>query len=257
MISNIKILILLWGINLTPVLLAFLMEGKWKTPVDRGMTFRDGNPFLGSHKTLRGVVGGIAAGGAGALVLSLPLWVGISTGILSMAGDLLNSFIKRRLGKTEGQQFLVMDQLLEGALPLVVLVIFARISMVGGILLLLIFVVTAHGGANFLNQVLRAEPFAGYTRRLRSRTRFREWRGCQTIGYPFHPIINFERTLYYHAFMKTVFKGLGLYGRGKQNALDISLRKLEFILPNLPSAFDPYTILFISDLHLDCMEGNY
>jgi hypothetical protein len=231
------------------------MEGKWNTQVDRGMTFRDGRLFLGSHKTIRGVVGGILAGGAGALILNLPLGVGMWTGILSMAGDLLNSFIKRRLGKTEGQEFLIMDQFLEGALPLVLLVLLARISLVSGIFLLLIFVVTAHAGAKFLNQVLRAEPFAGYTRRLRSRTRFREWRGCQTIGYPFHPIINLERTLYYHAFMKTVFKGLGLYERGKQNALDIHCRKLEFVFPDLPPVFDQYTILFISDLHLDCMEG--
>jgi len=231
------------------------MEGKWNTPVDRGKTFRDGQPFLGSHKTVRGVVGGISAGCAGALILSLPLWVGMSTGILSMAGDLLNSFIKRRFCKTEGQQFLVMDQLLEGALPLGALAFLAQISLVGGILLLLIFVVTAHAGAKFLNQVLRAEPFAGYTRRLRSRTRFREWRGCQTIGYPFHPIINMERTLYYHAFMKTVFKCLGLYERGKQNALDIRYRTLEFVFSTLPPAFDHYTILFISDLHLDCMAG--
>jgi hypothetical protein len=231
------------------------MEGKWNAPVDRDMKFRDGQPFLGNHKTVRGVIGGILSGGAGALILNLPLWVGMWTGILSMAGDILNSFIKRRLGKTEGQEFLVMDQFLEGALPLAVLVILAQISLIGGIFLLLIFVVTAHAGARFLNQVLRAEPFAGYTRRLRSRTRFREWRGCQTIGYPFHPIINIERTLYYHAFMKTVFKGLGLYEKGKRNALDIHCRKLEFVFPDLPPVFDQYTILFISDLHLDCMEG--
>ncbi|WP_319574992.1 CDP-archaeol synthase [uncultured Desulfobacter sp.] len=255
LIANLKFLILLWGINLTPVLLAYLMEEKWDTPVDGCMQFRDGRPLLGNHKTVRGVVGGILAGGAGALILNLPLWVGVLIGMLSMAGDLLNSFIKRRLGKTEGQEFPVMDQLLEGALPLVVLVLLAQVSLAGGIFLLLIFIATAHAGANFLNQVLRAEPFAGYTRRLRSRTRFREWRGCQTIGYPFHPIINIERTLYYHAFMKTVFKGLGLYAKGKQNALDIHCRKLEFVFPNLPPAFDQYTILFISDLHLDCMEG--
>jgi hypothetical protein len=234
--------------------LAYLLEGKWSVPVDRGVKFRDGQPFLGSHKTVRGVVGGILAGGVGALMLNLPLWVGLWTGILSMAGDLLNSFIKRRLGKTEGRQFLVMDQFLEGVLPLGVLVVWAQLSLVGGIFLLLIFIITAHVGAKFLTQVLRSEPFAGYTRRLRSRTRFREWRGCQTIGYPFHPIINFERTLYYHAFMKTVFKGLGLYEQGKRNALDIQYRELAFVFPDLPPAFDQYTILFISDLHLDCME---
>lgn len=255
LIANLKFLILLWGINLIPVFLAYLMEEKWDTPVDRGIQLSDGQPLLGNHKTVRGVVGGVLAGGAGALILNLPLWFGVSIGILSMAGDLLNSFIKRRMGKTEGQEFPVMDQFLEGGLPLVVLAPIAQVSLVGGIFILLIFVATAHAGAKFLNQVLKSEPFAGYTRRLRYRTRFREWRGCQTIGYPFHPIINIERTLYYHLFMKTVFKGLGLYERGKQNALDIDCRELEFVFPDLPPGFDRYTILFISDLHLDCMEG--
>ena len=79
-----------------------------------------------------------------------------------------------------------MDQLLEGALPLVVLVPLAQMSLADVIFLLLIFVATAHAGAKFLNQVLKAEPFVGYTRRLNSKTRFREWRGCQTIGYSYN-----------------------------------------------------------------------
>ena len=253
--ASLQILVLLWGINLVPVLLAYLMEEKWDTPVDRGARFFDGRPLFGSHKTVRGVVGGIVAGGVGGLILNLPLWIGVVMGTLSMAGDLLNSFTKRRLGKAEGQAFPVMDQFLEGALPLGFLIAIAQVSLAGGIVILLIFVVTAHAGAKFLHQVLRAEPFAGYTRRLRSRTRFREWRGCQTIEYPFHPIINIERTLYYHAFMKTVFKALRLYEKGKKNALDIRFREQTFGFPDLPPVFDGYTILFISDLHLDCMAG--
>jgi len=55
--------------------------------------------------------------------------------------------------------------------------------------------------------------------------------------------------------MKTVFKLAGLYDRGKQNALDLKLRKLELEFDNLPLGFDNTTILFISDLHLDCMDG--
>ena len=251
----IKILILLWSINLTPVLLAFFFEEKWDTPLDRGMLFMDGKPFLGSHKTMRGTLGGIMAGILVGFVTGISLWVALPAGILSMLGDMLNSFIKRRFRMLEGADFPVMDQLLEGAFPFIILAPAFALSFTSLFSLIVVFVITAYLGALFLTRVLRTKPFAEYSRKLRSKIRFREWRACETIEYPFHPIINIERTLYYHWFMKTIFRVAGLYERGKKNALDLQLRKLEFEFDTLPPAFDNYTILFISDLHLDCMEG--
>jgi hypothetical protein len=43
----------------------------------------------------------------------------------------------------------------------------------------------------------------------------------------------------------------GLYGRARRNALDIQITHHEFRLPQLPAAFDGFTILQLSDLHLD------
>ena len=45
-----------------------------------------------------------------------------------------------------------------------------------------------------------------------------------------------------------------LYHRAKRNALDIRLRYHEVQLPRLPSAFEGFTILQLSDLHLDMSE---
>jgi predicted MPP superfamily phosphohydrolase len=255
MLIFIKILILLWSINLTPVLLAYFFEGKWDTPLDKGILFIDGKPLLGSHKTIRGTLGGIAAGIFFGLVLGISWWVALSAGIMSMLGDLLSSFIKRRLDMIEGADSPVMDQLFEGALPFVIIAPAYSLSFAKLFFLILVFVIVAYLGAQFLTRVLLTEPFAGYSRKLRSKIRFREWKACDTIEYPFHPIINIERTLYYHWFMKTVFRVTGLYERGKQNVLDLKFRKLKFEFDNLPLGFDNYTILFISDLHLDCMEG--
>jgi len=42
-----------------------------------------------------------------------------------------------------------------------------------------------------------------------------------------------------------------LYGRGQRNAVDIRLRHNNVQLPLLPPAFDGYTVLQLSDLHLD------
>lgn len=48
---------------------------------------------------------------------------------------------------------------------------------------------------------------------------------------------------------------LGLYNRGKRNALAVVCREIEFSFPNLPKAFDGFTILQISDLHIDKVDG--
>jgi len=47
----------------------------------------------------------------------------------------------------------------------------------------------------------------------------------------------------------------GCYQRGVQNAMDIRLRELELTFPNLPRNFDGFSILHLSDLHLDGWEG--
>ena len=44
-----------------------------------------------------------------------------------------------------------------------------------------------------------------------------------------------------------------LHHRGRRNALDVELVTREIRLANLPSAFDGYRILHLSDTHLDCL----
>jgi hypothetical protein len=43
----------------------------------------------------------------------------------------------------------------------------------------------------------------------------------------------------------------GLHGKGRRNALDLQLRRHELHLPHLPTAFDGYRLLHVSDSHLD------
>ena len=54
-----------------------------------------------------------------------------------------------------------------------------------------------------------------------------------------------------HSVIRTLLR-LGLvYRRGRQNAVDIQLRRNTIHLETLPPAFDGYTVLQLSDLHLD------
>ena len=44
---------------------------------------------------------------------------------------------------------------------------------------------------------------------------------------------------------------LGILERGKRNALDLAVREWTLCFDNLPPAFDSFSILFMSDLHID------
>jgi predicted MPP superfamily phosphohydrolase len=51
-----------------------------------------------------------------------------------------------------------------------------------------------------------------------------------------------------------LLKAVGLYRRGERNAVEIVLNRFEIALADLPAAFDGYTILQLTDLHLDAHD---
>ncbi|PPQ28052.1 metallophosphoesterase [Rhodopila globiformis] len=55
----------------------------------------------------------------------------------------------------------------------------------------------------------------------------------------------------FRGLIRGSLRAVGLHRRGQRNALAIELRENEVPLAGLPLAFDGYTILHISDLHLD------
>jgi predicted MPP superfamily phosphohydrolase len=63
----------------------------------------------------------------------------------------------------------------------------------------------------------------------------------------FHP----ENFYSAHALVELGLKATGLFWRGRKNAKNIQLRHNTFESAALPPAFDGYTILHLSDLHID------
>jgi hypothetical protein len=63
----------------------------------------------------------------------------------------------------------------------------------------------------------------------------------------FHP----ENWYAAHRLIRALLRAGGLYGRGQRNAAALRLLRNEVAIRNLPSAFDGYTLLHISDPHLD------
>jgi uncharacterized protein len=57
-----------------------------------------------------------------------------------------------------------------------------------------------------------------------------------------------------HSVIRTTLKLLGLYRRGCENAEQIQVRHNDVCMKRLPSRFDGFTLLHISDLHVDMNE---
>src|SRR5687768_17475173 len=58
-----------------------------------------------------------------------------------------------------------------------------------------------------------------------------------------------------HALIRAVLMASGLYWRGVSNAAKVELRHNRIVSPHLPQAFDGYTILQLSDLHVDMSDA--
>ncbi|MFZ4790045.1 MAG: metallophosphoesterase [Candidatus Competibacteraceae bacterium] len=54
-----------------------------------------------------------------------------------------------------------------------------------------------------------------------------------------------------HTLIRLVLRCTGLYGRGLRNAANLQIRHNEVVIPHLPDKFDGFTVLHLSDLHLD------
>ncbi|MDF0591199.1 CDP-2,3-bis-(O-geranylgeranyl)-sn-glycerol synthase [Candidatus Methanocrinis natronophilus] len=98
-------------------------------PLDFGRTFSDGRRILGDGKTFRGTIIGVLGGVGVGIALSsialfrpdldlpqfgsgyemIPVLLGLSLG--AMAGDIVASFFKRRMGMERGAALFLVDQL--------------------------------------------------------------------------------------------------------------------------------------------------
>jgi predicted MPP superfamily phosphohydrolase len=67
----------------------------------------------------------------------------------------------------------------------------------------------------------------------------------------FHP----ENWYSIHSVMRAILKSTGCYWRGHKNTQRIQIRHNQITLPDLPPLFDGFTILHISDLHVDMNPG--
>lgn len=116
--NSFECLFLLLVANGAPIVVWNLLGDRCNRPLDGGRCFFDGRPWFGPTKTLRGIAAAVLVTAAAALVLDESAVLGALFGAWAMAGDLLSSFIKRRLGLTSSGMALGLDQIPESLLPL-------------------------------------------------------------------------------------------------------------------------------------------
>jgi len=112
-----KFVLLLAIANGTPVMAEKLLGRFLSYPLDAGKTFVDGRPLFGPSKTIRGIVIAVIATSACAPVLGVPWPIGSLIAVTAMAGDLISSFTKRRMGRLASSRALGLDQIPESLLP--------------------------------------------------------------------------------------------------------------------------------------------
>jgi len=122
---ELKLLLLIIIANGSPVVAKKLLGERWQSPLDAGKHFIDDKPLFGATKTWRGVLAACLLTGPAAWLMHLPLMTGLLIALCAMLGDLLSSFIKRRLGMPSSSMALGLDQIPESLLPLLVVKYFA------------------------------------------------------------------------------------------------------------------------------------
>jgi hypothetical protein len=153
-----QLLTLLVVANGTPVVAKKILGERLAYPVDGGVEFVDGRPLLGRSKTIRGVVLAVLVTTAGAPLVGLEWVVGFLVGSLAMAGDLLSSFLKRRMALPPSSRASGLDQLPEALLPLLACRNLLSLTMTD---------IAAGVGLFFIGEVLLSRVF--YALRLRDR----------------------------------------------------------------------------------------
>lgn len=155
-----KLLILLFAANSAPVITVWLLNGRWQWPVDGGKVCFDGRRWLGDSKTWRGLIAASVLTVAVALPLGFSVVFAFWFGVASMAGDLLSSFTKRRMGKPPSSQAILLDQLPEALLPMVLAHLWLGLDWMSVLIVTLAFTLAEMLGSPVLYRMgLRKKPY--------------------------------------------------------------------------------------------------
>jgi CDP-diglyceride synthetase len=137
----VQLLFLILAANGAPILGHVVLRHYWAYPLDSGCRFVDGQPLLGSSKTIRGVVLSILITMLCAPLIGVSVRSALVVSGAAMLGDCLSSFTKRRLGLKPESQAFGLDQVPESLFPLLAVQSTYHLEFLGILYTVIAFVV--------------------------------------------------------------------------------------------------------------------
>ena len=138
---EIELLLLLITANGAPIVIRWLSGTRYAWPVDAGLILADGRPLFGASKTLRGLLAALLCCTLLAWLLGWQPLLGLIFAAMAMLGDLLASFIKRRLAIPASGMAPGLDQIPESLLPLLAVRGVLELSWLKIIVIVLAFII--------------------------------------------------------------------------------------------------------------------
>jgi CDP-2,3-bis-(O-geranylgeranyl)-sn-glycerol synthase len=140
-IELLHLLLLIIIANGAPILVRLPLNHDFKLAVDFGKNLPDNKRVFGPSKTWRGIFSAFAAVPVAAWLLGYSPETGLLIAVYAMSGDLLSSFIKRRLAKDPSSMAPLLDQVPESFFPAFMMMQTFNLDISSVLLLVLMFVI--------------------------------------------------------------------------------------------------------------------
>jgi len=154
------LLLLIIVANGAPILIRVLLKDGFNVAVDFGKCLPDSKRIFGSSKTWRGIIAALISTPVAAWLLGHLPETGFLIAVYAVLGDLLSSFIKRRLAMAPSSMALLLDQVPESLFPAFMLMQEFNLDIYSVMLLVLIFVIIELALSHVLYQLgIRNRPY--------------------------------------------------------------------------------------------------
>ena len=140
-IEFLQLLTLIIIANGAPIVIRVLLNNRFSIAVDFGYKLPDNNPIFGESKTWRGVIAAIVATSAAAWLMGYSSFTGALVASYAVLGDLISSFIKRRLSRPPSSMALLLDQIPESLFPALMMMQVFKLDISAIIQLVLTFII--------------------------------------------------------------------------------------------------------------------
>ena len=139
-VELLQLLLLIIIANGAPIITRQLLKGSFSYAVDLGQKLADNNRIFGSSKTWRGIFSSLLITPVAAALIGCSIETGLLVAVYAIFGDLLSSFIKRRLSMEPSSMAPLLDQVPESFIPALMMRQTFNLDILSVIWLVLIFI---------------------------------------------------------------------------------------------------------------------